>query len=77
MLPLVHVRIRDTYADGVGTGRVQVLSAMTLACDSYRPELNSASVHRYLAEAVWYPTALLPCAGVPWRAIDDPTAQAH
>jgi hypothetical protein len=33
-------------------------------------------LHRYLAKAVWYPTALLPCAGVQWRAIDDRTAQA-
>jgi hypothetical protein len=31
---------------------------------------------RYLAEAAWYPTALLPGSGVEWEAIDDSTARA-
>ena len=31
---------------------------------------------RFLAEAVWYPTALLPCACLHWEAIDDRSANA-
>jgi hypothetical protein len=76
ILPLVHVRVSDAYADGVGSGQVQLLSALTVACDSNKPELNSASLHRYLAEAVWYPTALLPSAGVQWSPIDNRRAFA-
>lgn len=76
ILPLVHVRVRDAYTDGVGTGQVQVLSALTIASDRNKPELNSASLHRYLAEAVWYPSALLPSAGVQWSSIDDRRALA-
>jgi hypothetical protein len=76
ILPLVHVRVRDNYAEGVGSGEVRLLSALTLASDSGKPELNSASLHRYLAEAVWYPTALLPSAGVQWSPIDDSKAIA-
>lgn len=76
ILPLVHVRVRDTYADGVGSGQVQLLSAVTLASDRDKSELNSGSLHRYLAEAVWYPTALLPSAGVRWSPIDNRTALA-
>lgn len=53
ILPLVHVRVRDAYADGVGSGQVQLLSALTVASDKNNPELNSSSLHRYLAEAVW------------------------
>ncbi len=33
-------------------------------------------MHRYLAEAVWYPTALLPRAGLQWTPIDDRKALA-
>jgi hypothetical protein len=32
--------------------------------------MNSGSLHRYLAEAVWYPTALLPSRTLKWTAID-------
>ena len=33
-------------------------------------------LQRYLAEAVWFPTALLPSEGVSWSEIDDGTAMA-
>jgi hypothetical protein len=76
ILPLVHVRVHDSYAEGVGSGQVQLLSALTIASDSNKPELNSASLHRYLAEAVWYPTALMTSAGVQWSPIDNRRALA-
>jgi hypothetical protein len=76
VLPLLHLRVRDAYAEGVGSGQVQLLSTVTVASDSNRPELNTASLHRYLAEAVWYPTALLPSAGVQWRPVDARSAVA-
>ncbi len=31
---------------------------------------------RYLAEATWYPTALLPSQGVRWQAVDASSAKA-
>jgi len=76
MLPLLHLNVRDGYADGVGSGEVRLLSAITVASDRDNPEINAASLHRYLAEAVWYPTALLPSAGVRWSPIDDSRALA-
>ena len=30
----------------------------------------------YFAEAIWYPTALLPSQGVRWTAVDDSSANA-
>lgn len=43
---------------------------------SGRPELNSGALHRYLAEAAWYPTALLPTDTLRWTTLDDDKAQA-
>jgi len=76
VLPLLHLRVRDAYADGMGSGQVQLLSLVTVASDRNTPELNAASLHRYLAEAVWYPTALLPSAGVQWSPVDERSAVA-
>ncbi len=71
-----HVRVLDSYIAGVGSGRVSLLSAVPVASQDDTPELNSGALHRYLAEAVWYPTALLPQFGVVWSPIDDSSAMA-
>jgi hypothetical protein len=76
LLPLLHLRVRDAYVGGTGSGRVSLLSAITLAADSGGEQLNSGALHRYLAEAVWYPTALLPGASLEWRPIDGSRALA-
>ena len=57
-------------------GRVSLSSAFAVAEESGAPELNSGALHRYLAEAVWYPTALLPQSGVVWTPITDRSALA-
>jgi hypothetical protein len=38
--------------------------------------MTSGSLHRYLAEAVWYPSALLPGPKIQWAAIDATRALA-
>ncbi|MEO8090651.1 MAG: DUF6544 family protein [Gemmatimonadales bacterium] len=72
----LHLRVLDAYAGGRGFGRVSLLSAFTLAGDSGRKELNSGALHRYLAEAVWYPTALLPSGALRWSPVDGTKALA-
>ncbi len=74
--PLLHVQVCDTYIAGKGSGLVSLMSSITLAHDEDIRELNSGALHRYLAEAVWYPTALLPDAGVKWSEVDNNTAIA-
>jgi hypothetical protein len=74
--PLLHVRVRDALIEGRGSGQVSLLSAVTVAADADTPEMNSGSLHRYLAEAVWYPTALLPGPKLQWTAIDATKALA-
>lgn len=76
-MPLAtHIRILDSYIAGGGSGRISLLSAIPMAAESGTPELNSGALQRYLAEAVWYPTALLPGSGVSWTEINDHTALA-
>ena len=41
-----------------------------------RRELNAGALHRYLAEAAWVPTALVPREGLTWTAVDDSHAIA-
>lgn len=76
-MPLAtHVGVLDSYNAGIGAGRVTVLSAFAVASEAGAPELNSGALHRYLAEAVWYPTALLPQSGVQWTSVNDRAALA-
>ena len=80
MLPLVPVRVRDGYVAGEGSmlGRVGALA--TVVDQGGTPEMAAAALARWLGEAVWFPTALLPGAGpgegVRWEAVDDRTARA-
>lgn len=74
--PLVPVRVVDAYERGRGSLRAWLLSTIPVADAGPGPELNEAELQRYLAEAVWFPTALLPEAGVEWEAVDDRSARA-
>lgn len=71
-----HVRVLDSYVGGVGAGRVSLMSALALASEAGAPELDAGALHRYLAEAVWYPTALLPESGVVWSPVNEHAAIA-
>jgi hypothetical protein len=74
--PLLHVRVRDALVDGTGSGHVSLLSAFTVSAAAGGLEMNSGSLHRYLAEAVWYPTALLPSSQLRWTPVDATRALA-
>ncbi|MEF8842324.1 MAG: DUF6544 family protein [Haloarculaceae archaeon] len=75
-LPLVPVRVLDAYDHGSGVLRARLLSTVTVADAAPGPEMNEGELVRYLAEAAWYPTALLPTEGVEWEAVDDCSARA-
>jgi len=76
MAPGVTVRVRDGFVDGVGSMYGAVMGLVTVVDKSGTPEMATASLQRYLAEAAWLPTALLPSQGVSWTAIDDSRALA-
>jgi hypothetical protein len=52
------------------------MSLVTVASDAGTPQMNSGSLHRFLAEAVWYPSALVPSDTLRWSGIDDGRALA-
>ncbi|WP_226023796.1 DUF6920 family protein [Halomicrobium salinisoli] len=74
--PLVPVRVVDAYERGRGSLRASLCSTVPVADAEPGPEMNEAELQRYLAEAVWFPTALLPDAGVEWAAVDERSARA-
>lgn len=74
--PLLHVQVRDSLVGGRGAGQVALLSAIPVASAGGSMEMNSGSLHRFLAEAVWYPSALLPSRQLTWTPLDDSRAVA-
>ena len=75
--PLFYVRVRDSLIEGFGAGNVYLMSVLPIGSDEDKLELNSGALYRYLAEAVWHPTALLPQSGVIWEPVDDKKAIAN
>ena len=73
--PLVTLHVRDAYRAGQGSGRVSLFSLpLSRAADT--PEMNAGSLHRYLAEAVWYPTLLAASEHLRWTSPSDRVAVA-
>jgi hypothetical protein len=76
MAPFLSVRVRDGYVGGTGEMRVRLAALLPMVDRSGGPGLNAGALLRWLAEAVWFPTALLPGRGVTWEPVDDSTARA-
>jgi hypothetical protein len=76
MAPGVNAFVHDTYLLGEGSLHASLLGLFTVAKMHGAPENNQGELLRFLAEATWYPTALLPSQGVRWDAIDDTCARA-
>jgi hypothetical protein len=76
MAPGPAVRVRDGYAGGEGSMTAAYAGLLAVVDEQGTPEMAAASLLRFLAEAPWVPTALLPASGVAWEAADDSTARA-
>src|SRR5678816_3976518 len=71
MMPVIPVLVRDSYVDGQGAMRAAAGGLVTFVNLKGTPEMAAGSLQRFLAEAGWGPTALLPRAGLPWSALDE------
>jgi hypothetical protein len=76
LVPLLHLRVVDSLVGGRGAGQVTLMSAVPIGSAGGTAEMNSSSLHRFLAESVWCPTALLPSPALRWTPIDDARALA-
>jgi hypothetical protein len=76
MVPGFAIRVRDAFVDGTGSMRASALGLFTMLDVHGTPEIAAGALHRYLAEAVWFPTALLPSQSVIWTPLDDSHARA-
>jgi len=74
--PGLNVFVHDAYVAGEGILHAELLGLITLADIRGTPEAAQGELMRFLAEAAWYPTKLLPSQGVRWEAIDDMSARA-
>ena len=76
MFPFINVFVHDTYLLGEGDLQASILSLFAVAKMHNTPQLNQGELLRFLAEAVWYPTSLLPSQGVVWEAINQHSSRA-
>ncbi len=76
MGPGIDVWVRDAYVRGAGSLRAAVLGLVSVARVQGTDASARGELMRYLAEAPWYPTALLPSQGVQWEGMDDHAARA-
>lgn len=69
------VRVHDAYVAGEGVLHATLLGLISVAELRGTPELAQGELMRFVAEAPWYPTALLPSQGIQWKAVDDTSAE--
>jgi len=74
MLPILPAYVHDAYIDGGGLLHGALFGAVTVMEVRETPEIAHGEFLRFLAEAPWYPTALLPSQGAHWEAVDDSAA---
>lgn len=76
MVPGLPVRVHDAYVAGQGLLHAAALGLLSVAHQQGGGDIAQGELMRYMAEAAWYPTALLPSQGVRWQAVDDHRARA-
>jgi hypothetical protein len=74
--PGVKVHVLDSYIAGTGRMHASMFGLFSVAKVEGQGGIANAELMRYFAEAVWYPTALLPSQGVQWKAVDAQSATA-
>ncbi len=76
MGPAVTARVRDAYVTAEASMQASIYGLLPVVDQHDRAELNAGALQRYLAETVYFPTALLPAENLIWAPIDDHRALA-
>lgn len=75
MNPLLKIVGRDQFINGKGEMLIKLLSLLPVAKAKNHEKVDQASLQRYLAEIVWFPSAALS-PYIEWTPLDDYSTQA-
>jgi hypothetical protein len=74
MSPIIHIKGRDKFVDGMGEMQMKMNSIINLGKETGE-KMDEGTLQRYLGEMVWFPSAVLS-PYVTWEEIDSLTAKA-
>lgn len=66
---------RDKFENGNGEMKIKLLSLIPIVNVKNNDKINQASLQRYLAEIIWFPTAALN-KNITWEHLNDNSAKA-
>ncbi|MCJ8163276.1 hypothetical protein MKJ04_00370 [Pontibacter sp. E15-1] len=75
MNPLLDVVGRDKFENGQGEMTIKLFSLFPIANAKNNQKVNQATLQRYLAEIVWFPSSALSHY-ISWETIDEYSAKA-
>lgn len=75
MNPFLSVIGRDKFVDGKGEMKIKLLSIIPVANAKSDVKTNQATLQRYLAEIVWFPSASLNSC-IKWKALNKSSVLA-
>jgi hypothetical protein len=75
MVPVFDFYVRDSYCAGEGAMFGSLSALVPVVNERGTPVMASSELLRYLAEATYFPTALLPRDGISWKSVDENTAR--
>lgn len=76
VMPGLPVHVHDAYVVGEGILHASLIGLFSLARVRDTDDMAEGELMRFLAEATWYPTVLLPSQGVRWKSVDHRSAYA-
>jgi hypothetical protein len=75
VMPGLPGLVHDAYVAGEGTLHVALFGLFSIANLRGTGDIATGELMRFIAEAAWYPTALLPSQGVHWEGVDEHSAR--
>lgn len=75
MKKVLPVMGRDRFENGKGEMTIKLFSLIPVVNAKNSGKINQATLQRYLAEIVWFPSAALS-RYITWEAVDDSSARA-
>jgi hypothetical protein len=76
LVPGIAMMVHDAYVAGVGTLHPSLMGLLPITHQHGTGDIARGELMRYMMEAAWYPTALLPSQGTKWVAHDDDSSDA-